>query len=90
MPLAEVHDELAEELALAEARDRLPALATQLDDELAAGVPLAEAAAAVGLTAKTLAAVDPQGRDTSGAARGRPAALAQVPRDRVRDRRTAR
>ena len=67
VPLAEVHDELAEELALAEARDRLPALATQLDDELAAGTPLDEAAAAVGLTAKTLAAVDPQGRDTSGA-----------------------
>ena len=68
VPLAEVHDALAEELALAEARDRLPALATRLDDELAAGVPLDEAAAAVGLTAKTLAAVDAQGRDTSGAA----------------------
>ena len=67
-PLAEMHDELARELALAEARDRLPSLATQLDDELAAGVPLDEAAAAVGLEAKKLAAVDAQGRDTTGAA----------------------
>jgi peptidyl-prolyl cis-trans isomerase D len=67
VPLAEVRDELAEELALAEARDRLPGLATRLDDELAAGVPVAEAAATVGLDAKTLAAVDAQGRDPSGA-----------------------
>ena len=67
-PLAEVHDELAKELALAEARERLPGFATQLDDELAAGTPLPEAAAAVGLTAKTLAAVDRQGRDPGGAA----------------------
>jgi peptidyl-prolyl cis-trans isomerase D len=67
-PLAEVHDALAEELALAEARDRLPGFATQLDDELAAGLPLPEAAAAVGLSAKTVAAVDRQGRDESGAA----------------------
>jgi peptidyl-prolyl cis-trans isomerase D len=66
-PLAKVHDKLAEELALAEARDRLPNLATQLDDELAAGVSLDEAAAAVGLTAKKIAAVDSNGRDSSGA-----------------------
>jgi peptidyl-prolyl cis-trans isomerase D len=66
-PLAEVHDALAKELALAEARDRLPGFATQLDDELAAGAPLPEAAEAVGLAAKTLDAVDPQGRDASGA-----------------------
>jgi peptidyl-prolyl cis-trans isomerase D len=66
--LAEVHDELAKELALAEARERLPGFATQLDDELAAGASLPEAAAAVGVTAKTLAAVDRQGRDTGGAA----------------------
>jgi peptidyl-prolyl cis-trans isomerase D len=65
-PLAEVRDALKRELALNEARDRLPALATQLDDELAAGAPLAEAAAAVGLAAKTVAAVDRNGRDPSG------------------------
>jgi peptidyl-prolyl cis-trans isomerase D len=66
-PLAEVHDELAKELALVEAGHRLPALATQLDDELAAGTPLPEAAGAVGLTAKKLEAVDRQGRDAKGA-----------------------
>jgi peptidyl-prolyl cis-trans isomerase D len=65
-PLAEVRDALARELALNEARDRLPALATQLDDELAAGAPLADAATAVGLEAKTVAAVDRSGRDPSG------------------------
>ena len=65
-PLAEVQTELARELALAEARDRLPALANRLDDELAAGVPLAEAAEAVGLSAKTVAAVDAEGRDEAG------------------------
>jgi peptidyl-prolyl cis-trans isomerase D len=68
VPLAEVHDELARELKLAVARDRLPGLANRLDDELAAGLPVAEAAAAVGLDATTLAAVDAQGRDPSGAA----------------------
>jgi peptidyl-prolyl cis-trans isomerase D len=67
-PLAEVHDELANELALVEAGHRLPAFATQLDDELAAGAPLPEAAGAVGLTAKKLEAVDRQGRDAKGAA----------------------
>ena len=68
VPLAEVRDALAQELALAQARDRLPALANRLDDELAAGAPLAEAAAAVGLSTTTLAAVDAQGRDMAGAA----------------------
>jgi peptidyl-prolyl cis-trans isomerase D len=67
VPLADVRDELANELALAEARDRLPALANRLDDELAAGAPLAEAAAAVGLTAEALSAVDRNGRDPAGA-----------------------
>lgn len=67
VPLDELHGELAEELALTEARDRLPGFANQLDDELAAGVPLSEAAAAVGLAAKTMAAVDRNGRDASGA-----------------------
>jgi peptidyl-prolyl cis-trans isomerase D len=67
VPLAEVRDELARELALAEARGRLPDLANRLDDELAAGAPLTEAAAATGLTAKTLSAVDRNGRDPAGA-----------------------
>ncbi|MEM7022025.1 MAG: SurA N-terminal domain-containing protein [Pseudomonadota bacterium] len=62
VPLAEVRDGLAEELALTEARDRLPAFANQLDDELAAGVSLDEAAATLGLEAHKLEAVDREGR----------------------------
>jgi peptidyl-prolyl cis-trans isomerase D len=76
VPLAEVHDELARELALAEARDRLPDVATRLDDELAAGSDLAEAASAVGLQVKSLAAVDARGNAPDD---GRPDALPDWP-----------
>ncbi|MGH6942950.1 MAG: SurA N-terminal domain-containing protein [Geminicoccaceae bacterium] len=65
-PLALVHDQLEHELALADARDQLPSIANRLDDELAAGTPLADAAAAVGLKAETLAAIDIKGQDPSG------------------------
>jgi peptidyl-prolyl cis-trans isomerase D len=65
-PLAEVRDELRRELALAEAGNRLPSLANQLDDELAAGLGLEEAARAVGLEPKTVAAIDAQGRNPEG------------------------
>lgn len=76
VPLAEVRDELARELALAEVQDRLPTFAAQLDDELAAGVSLAEAAATLGLEVETVAAVDLQGRDPEGK---RPEALPSWP-----------
>jgi peptidyl-prolyl cis-trans isomerase D len=76
VPLAEVRDELARELALNEARERLPALAVQLDDELAAGSSLAEAAAAVGLEAQTVEALDPRGAAPDGA---RPPAVPDWP-----------
>ena len=66
VPLTEVRDGLAEELALVEARDRLPAFANQLDDELAAGVSLDEAAATLGLSALKLEAVDREGRGPDG------------------------
>jgi peptidyl-prolyl cis-trans isomerase D len=75
-PLAEVRDELQRELALAEASDRLPSLANQLDDELAAGLELEEAAGAVGLEAKTVAAIDAQGETPEGT---RPDALPSWP-----------
>ncbi len=65
-PFEEVRDEIEEELALVEAEDRLPAFATQLDDELAAGSGVSEAAEAVGLSAKTVEAVDRQGLDEAG------------------------
>lgn len=57
-----MRDELREELALQEARDRLPALANQLDDELAAGTPLADAGNTLGLELKTLAPIDAAGQ----------------------------
>jgi peptidyl-prolyl cis-trans isomerase D len=76
VPLAEAHDEIARELALAEASERLPNFATQLDDELAAGLSLSEAAAAVGLEAKSVAGVDAQGNDPEGQ---RPADLPDWP-----------
>ncbi|MGI9491106.1 MAG: SurA N-terminal domain-containing protein, partial [Geminicoccaceae bacterium] len=67
-PFDEVRDELREELALIEAEDRLPSLATQLDDELAAGSAVQEAAEAVGLQTKMVDAVDRAGLNPSGAA----------------------
>ncbi len=75
-PLAELRDELTQELALAEARDRLPSLANQLDDELAAGATLEDAAATVGLDVQTLPAVDAEGLDPNGV---RPEALPEWP-----------
>ena len=65
-PLEDVRDDLERELALIEAEDRLPALATQLDDELAAGLAVAEAADAVGLSARTVETIDRQGLDQAG------------------------
>ena len=66
-PLEDVRDDLRKELALIEAEDRLPSLATQLDDELAAGSAVPEAADAVGLSASTVKMVDRQGQDQNGA-----------------------
>jgi peptidyl-prolyl cis-trans isomerase D len=65
-PLDDVKEELRRQLALVEAEDLLPNVSTQLDDELAAGANVADAAAAVGLPVKTVAAVDRQGLDQSG------------------------
>ena len=66
-PLEDARDDLRKELALIEAEDRLPSLATQLDDELAAGSAVPEAADAVGLSASAVEMVDRQGRDQNGA-----------------------
>jgi peptidyl-prolyl cis-trans isomerase D len=76
VPLTVVHDEVAKELSLNEAKERLPDLATRLDDELAAGRSLAESAAAVGLPAKSLPPIDATGKDASGK---RPDALPAAP-----------
>lgn len=65
-PFEEVRAELAGELALQTARDRLAEVAVRLDDALAAGEPLAQAARAVGARHVVLAEVDPTGRDGQG------------------------
>ncbi len=66
VPLEVVRAELAKELSLTEAKDRLPDVATRLDDELAAGSSLADAAAVVGLAPKSLPPVDATGKDAEG------------------------
>ena len=65
-PFEDARDEIREELALIEAEDRLPNFATQLDDELAAGSGVRDAAGAIGVQAETVAMVDRQGRDENG------------------------
>jgi peptidyl-prolyl cis-trans isomerase D len=68
VPLAEAREALAHELALEKASDLLPDFAAQLDDELAAGTQLKEAARVVGLEALSVAAVDATGKDPQGQA----------------------
>ena len=66
VPLAEAREQLARELALEEARERLPDFAAQLDDELAAGTDLKEAARVLGLDAVSVPAVDATGKNPEG------------------------
>src|SRR5690606_19462869 len=66
VPLAEAREQLARELALQEASDRLPDFAAQLDDELAAGTELKEAAQVLKLEAVSVPAVDASGNDPEG------------------------
>ena len=76
VPLNVVHDEIAKGLALNEAKERLPDVATRLDDELAGGKSLAEAASAVGEQPKSLPPIDATGKDADGK---RPDALPAAP-----------
>ena len=71
-PFEEVRDELRREIAAQRAIDRLPPVANALDDELAAGEPLEEAAANVGLEARAVEAVDARGRTPEGQTAGLP------------------
>ena len=66
VPFAEAREQLARELALQQANDRLPDFAAQLDDELAAGTELKEAARALGLETVSVPAVDATGKDAQG------------------------
>ncbi|MGH6929571.1 MAG: peptidyl-prolyl cis-trans isomerase, partial [Dongiaceae bacterium] len=65
-PLDSVRDRLRQEIALRQATDDLVEVADQLDDELGAGTPLAEAAQKLGLTVSTIPAVDRTGKDPNG------------------------
>jgi peptidyl-prolyl cis-trans isomerase D len=65
-PIGEVQNEIERELALEQAADRLPDLAAQLDDELAAGSSVEDAAAALGIDSQTATLVDRQGQNQEG------------------------
>ncbi len=58
--------ELEKELKLEKATDQLPDFAATLDDEIAAGVPLEEAADKLGISLLAIDAVDKNGRDPNG------------------------
>jgi peptidyl-prolyl cis-trans isomerase D len=76
-PFADVRDDIHRDLALDLAIDQLPELAAALDDEIAAGQSLEDAAAAVGAAARRFPAIDATGRGVEG----RP--LADAPSDEI-------
>ncbi|MDX1709981.1 MAG: peptidyl-prolyl cis-trans isomerase [Rhodovibrionaceae bacterium] len=63
-----VRDDLREDLALREAVDDAVSIANQLDDELAAGATMEEAAASLGLRVKKIPAISRNGNAPSGEA----------------------
>lgn len=65
-PLEQVRDQIKQELAHDLALDAIFELANTLEDELAAGSTVEEAATAVNVKTKRLAALDPAGRDAAG------------------------
>jgi len=65
--LEENRDRLRQELAEAEAVDVVIDLANQFDDKLAGGASLEQAAESLGLSARTIPAIDAQGRGPDGA-----------------------
>ncbi|MBL8710164.1 MAG: peptidyl-prolyl cis-trans isomerase [Rhodospirillaceae bacterium] len=65
--LGEVEGELRNGLALGRAADAMESVRAQLEDELAAGVALTEAAQKLQLRTDTFAAIDASGQDRAGA-----------------------
>ncbi|MFQ5533979.1 MAG: SurA N-terminal domain-containing protein [Sphingomonadales bacterium] len=65
-PFEEVKSELRENLALEQATDALFEYANRIDDMLAGGADIAEAADAVGLKVRAAGPIDSDGRDTAG------------------------
>jgi peptidyl-prolyl cis-trans isomerase D len=64
--LADVRDDLKEEIARRSAIDSIISIANQLDDEIAGGASLEEAAGQLGLKLRMLPALDRLGQDKSG------------------------
>jgi peptidyl-prolyl cis-trans isomerase D len=65
-PFEAVKEQLARQVALQKAADRLPAFADRMDDAIAGGAGLEEAAAEAGAAVRKLEAVDQLGRDRDG------------------------
>ncbi len=61
-----VREELTQDLAMTRAIDGMVSLANQLDDELAGGASLNEAAESLNLEVRRIAAIDRDGRDNQG------------------------
>ncbi len=62
----EVKEQLRGEIALAQAGDAMASAVNQLDDTLAGGASVEDAAAKLGLTAQKVDAVDAEGKDRDG------------------------
>src|ERR1044072_2585180 len=62
----EMKDQLRNELALAQAGDSLASVVNQLDDTLAGGASVEDAASKMGLAAQKIDAVDAEGKDRDG------------------------
>lgn len=65
-PLAEVHDQIKRDIATREAADAVFALTNKLEDALAAGAPLDEAAKQLNLKSRRAESLDARGRDGAG------------------------
>lgn len=64
----DVRETLAADIAMGQAIDSMVSMANQLDDELAGGATLDEAAERLGLTVRRIEAIDRQGKDPNGVA----------------------
>ena len=62
----ELREKLAEDIAMEKAIDSMASMANQIDDELAAGASLEEAAQALALIPRRIEAIDRQGKNLAG------------------------
>jgi peptidyl-prolyl cis-trans isomerase D len=64
--LAEVHDELKHDIAMRQATDSMVSIANHMDDELAGGATLDEAATSLNLPIRKIDSIDRDGKDKQG------------------------